>query len=262
MKDKNKAKGSMFGLAVGDALGTAIEFSIRDTYEPVTNMRGGGPFKLNPGEWTDDTSMALALAQALVDHKGVNRVELLKNFSNWYQHGEFAHNNRCFDIGRTTRNALNKFFDSGETDENPATTDFLASGNGGIMRLAPAVLAAKTLDEAINFSVEQSTTTHASLDCVKVAAEMGNALWTLLNEENGAATFMVLYRKFLNKHRIEVSSSGYVVDTFDAACWAVVNTDNFKDAVLLAVNLGDDADTVGAVTGQIAGSMYGFDSIP
>ena len=258
--NKDKAKGAFFGLAVGDALGTTLEFKERDTYEHITDMVGGGPFRLKPGEWTDDTSMALALAQTLVDH-GMNKIELLKNFTRWYRMGEFSHNGRCFDIGNTTRNALEKFIASEGTDDSPASTAFFNSGNGGIMRLAPAVLYAKNIEEAVDYSIQQSETTHASPDCIECATELGNMLWLLINDK---------YDTFVDDHahlvkdldRKDVSSSGYVVHTFEAACWSVASTDNFRDAVLLAVNLGDDADTVGAVTGQIAGALYGYSNIP
>lgn len=260
MMNIDKAKGAFFGLAVGDAIGTTVEFKERDTYEPVTDMVGGGVFRLQPGEWTDDTSMAMALAQTLVDH-GMDKIELLKNFTRWYRNGEFSHNGRCFDIGNTTRRALEKFIASEGTDDSPASTDPLDSGNGGIMRLAPAVLYARTQAEAIEYSIKQSETTHASIECGQYAAELGEILWRLINDE---------YEYFMSDHsqlaeelaRVDVSSSGYVVHTFEAACWSVASTDNFRDAILLAANLGDDADTVAAVTGQIAGAYYGYSGIP
>lgn len=255
MMNIDKAKGAFFGLAVGDALGTTIEFKERDTYPHLTDMVGGGPFRLQVGEWTDDTSMALALAQTLVDH-GMNKIELLKNFTRWYRMGEFSHNNRCFDIGRTTRNALEKFITSEGTDDSPASTDHFDSGNGGIMRLAPAVLAARSREEAILYSIQQSETTHASQDCMQYAESLGELLWKLMNEEEPKIDVVH------SIPREQIKSSGYVKDTYEAAVWAFLNTDNFRDAVLLAVNLGDDADTVGAVCGQIAGARYGYSNIP
>lgn len=261
MKNTDKAKGAFFGLAVGDALGTPLEFKTRDTYTHLTDMVGGGPFNLAPGEWTDDTSMALGLAQALVDH-GMNQIEILKNFRAWREHGKFSHNNRCFDIGNTTSAAIRRFAESKETEPVCGSGHFMDSGNGGIMRLAPAVLFANTQIEAIQYSVDQSVTTHSSEDCVQYAMELGDMLWRLINDESYERTFMSDHADMANMDRIDISSSGYVVHTFEASCWSVANTDNFKDAVLLAVNLGDDADTVGAVTGQIAGAMYGYEAIP
>lgn len=261
--NKDKAKGAFFGLAIGDAIGTTVEFKERDTYEPVTDMVGGGVFRLQPGEWTDDTSMALALAQTLVDH-GMNKIELLKNFTRWYRMGEFSHNGKCFDIGNTTRKALEKFIKSEGTDDSPASIDSFDSGNGGIMRLAPAVLYARSEDEAIAYAIDQSAVTHASPDCMKYTSELGHLLWRNIsdnfNDDNKSALKKMI--NVLFPTRDNVKSSGYVEDTYFAAMWSFVNTDNFRDAILLATNLGDDADTVAAVTGQIAGAYYGYSGIP
>lgn len=252
--DKNRAYGCMIGLAVGDAVGTTLEFKERDTYAPITDMIGGGPFRLKPGEWTDDTSMALALADALVHH-GMDQIEILKNFVSWFREGKFSHNGRCFDIGTTTRIALGRFESSKGTNPVCGDTDHLASGNGGIMRLAPAVIFANSESQAQDFGELQSVTTHASPDCVYYAREMSMLLWNLLDGKKVTIDSN-------HTERDQVKSTGYVAHTYDAACWAVSNTDNFRDAILLAANLGDDADTVAAVAGQIAGAKYGLSGIP
>jgi len=258
---KNKVKGAYFGLFVGDALGTTLEFKDRDTYEHITDMVGGGPFNLQPGEWTDDGSMAMALATTLAEH-GMDRIELLKNFTRWYKQGKFSVNGRCFDIGSTTQKALRKFIDSQGLDPNPASTDFMDSGNGGIMRLAPVVVYATTLFECGELAVEQSSVTHDSMYCRTWARMLGELLWKL-SQNNTLAELDGIYEPDLEKKaRRDISSSGYVLDTYEAAVWSALQTSSFKEALLLAVNLGDDADTVGAVTGQIAGAMYGYDAIP
>jgi ADP-ribosyl-[dinitrogen reductase] hydrolase len=269
-KELDRLKGMFFGLAVGDALGTPLEFKDRDTYEHLTGMVGGGPFRLQPGEWTDDTSMALALGQTFIDHGyGPDfKIELLKNFTRWYRNGEFSHNGRCFDIGTTTSQAIRTFIISRGTNDSPASEDPFASGNGGIMRLAPAVVWAMAqptpkalLDHVRSVAMIQSETTHASDDCMKIARTMASNLAELVL----GTSYSYIRRKSgvpMPRTRDAVKSTGYVVDTWQAANWAVANTDNFKDALLLAVNLGDDADTVGAVTGQLAGAVYGYDAIP
>lgn len=269
-KELDRLKGMFFGLAVGDALGTPLEFKDRDTYEHITGMVGGGPFRLQPGEWTDDTSMALALGQTFIDHGyGPDfKIELLKNFTRWYRNGEFSHNGRCFDIGTTTSQAIRTFIISRGTNDSPASEDPFASGNGGIMRLAPAVVWAMAqptpkalLDHVRSVAMIQSETTHASDDCMKIARTMASNLAELVL----GTSYSYIRRKSgvpMPRTRDAVKSTGYVVDTWQAANWAVANTDNFKDALLLAVNLGDDADTVGAVTGQLAGAVYGYDAIP
>ena len=291
-EDRDRLKGMFFGLPVGDALGTAVEFKDRDTFEPVTGMRGGGAFNLQVGEWTDDTSMALALGQTLIDH-GMNRIELLKNFTRWYKYGKFSHNGRCFDIGNTTRTALDNFIRSQGTEENPASTDEWDSGNGGIMRLAPAVVWAwynYPLDWQIgddidmrydpkarpphpmptgqriqNYSMHaanwQSEATHASPECLRIARIMARQLaYAVAGNE-----WWVVERMWgtqIPQERINVESDGYVTHTWQAAGWAMNQADNFRDVLLTAVNLGDDADTVGAVTGQVAGAIYGYKAIP
>jgi len=256
---KDRGRGCLIGLAIGDALGTSVEFKERDTYDPVTRMRGGGAFNLQPGEWTDDTSMALALARSIISYKGINQVDILKNFSDWYNKGAFSHNNLCFDIGNTTRTAIDKFDKGGQIEPVCGSTHGLDSGNGGIMRLAPAPMIAKTRKQAVEYSVAQSITTHASPDCVDMAEYLGGVLWDIIDT---GGTKVEDRWDVAEKYRAQISSSGYVVHTAEAAFWCVEKTESFKDAVLLAANLGDDADTVAAVTGQIAGAFYGYSNIP
>ena len=172
--------------------------------------------------------------------------------------GHYSHNNKCFDIGRTTRGALEKFITSEGTDDSPASTDHFDSGNGGIMRMAPAVLAARSKEQAQEYSVLQSETTHASEDCLTWSFYLGGLLWDLINENSTDPEPFDIEKRT----RDEVKSSGYVTDTAEAALWCFTHTDNFRDAVLLAANLGDDADTVAAVSGQIVGSRYGYSGIP
>ncbi len=281
---RNRLKGMFFGLAVGDALGATLEFKDRDTYDHITGMVGGGPFNLQPGEWTDDTSMALALAQTLIDHgedgwDKLDKIELLKNFTRWYKYGEFSHRDHCFDIGNTTQQAIKTFIDSQGTDDDPASDDPFASGNGAIMRLAPVVVwayAHPPLNHGIDpeprpdprgFSMvlaeQQSETTHKSTECLRLARIMArNLSWFVDNPTQKIKSIAHMSGLPVPASRDEVKSSGYVRDTWQAAWWCALRTDNFRDALLLAVNLGDDADTVGAVTGQVAGAMYGYDAIP
>ena len=277
---RNRLKGMFFGLMVGDALGTTLEFKDRDTYEHITDMVGGGPFNLQPGEWTDDTSMALALAQTLIDHgedgwDKLDKIELLKNFTRWYRKGEFSHRGHCFDIGTTTAQAITKFIKSQGTDDDPASDDPFSSGNGAIMRLAPVVVWAHAhpapvdsglpehgiRDYAMHLANQQSETTHKSVECLRIARIMARNITYLVNG-NKIEHIGYMSGVSIPESRDEVKSTGYVTDTWQAAWWCASQTDNFRDALLLAVNLGDDADTVGAVTGQVAGAMYGYDAIP
>lgn len=136
--ERDRSVGALVGLAVGDALGTTNEFKRRDTYPHLTGMVGGGPFDLKPGEWTDDTSMALALAASLIECDGLDERDLMDRFCNWYRKGEYSHNGRCFDIGIATEKALRRYANSG--DPVAGDPDPNSAGNGSLMRLAPVPL--------------------------------------------------------------------------------------------------------------------------
>lgn len=264
---KDRAMGSLIGLAVGDALGTTIEFKERDTYVPVVDIVGGGPFGLKPGEWTDDTSMALCLADSLLTDE-FDADYLLSRFNDWYTSGLYSVKGRCFDIGATTRSGITAWAKNGTVEHNYEEWD---SGNGGIMRLAPAAMKFyDNADWAARIAVAQSSTTHASILCLDSAEFLARYLVNLYNGLDVRPMDGVWCKEvqdivttdYMGVSRDDIASSGYVVHTLEAAVWAVANTDNFKDAVLLAVNLGEDADTVGAVAGQIAGAKWGLSSIP
>ena len=269
----NNLLGSLVGLAVGDAVGTTVEFRERDTFAPVTDMIGQGPFNLPAGYYTDDTSMALCLAHSLVEYPDLNKVDLLQRFSRWFRKGEHSPTGRCFDIGTTTRVAIVNFEKDGSITNNNKIWD---AGNGSIMRLAPVVLKHNNdVEKAVTVAKLQSETTHASEECLYACEMLVRMLYRASEATSKADVLTNLktehedYNKFVDRilsiivePREGVSSSGYVVDTLEAAVWSFHNTDNFEDAILLAVNLGGDADTVGAVTGQIAGTHYGLDNIP
>lgn len=263
--------GSFIGLAVGDAVGTTVEFRDRDTFTPLTDMVGGGPFRLPVGYWTDDTSMALCLAESLVLDPTLSKVDLLERFYNWMTEGYNSSNGICFDIGNTTRVAIYNYSKEGTTVNNDK---FFMAGNGSIMRLSPAVICHyDNLSEAIRVSREQSLTTHAAPNCVDSCELMANIIYNALYATDKTDVLNVEIKdewtmevqeilRTLDAPREHISSSGFVIHTLRAACWCFKNTDNFRDAILLAANLGDDADTVAAVTGQIAGAYYGLSGIP
>jgi ADP-ribosyl-[dinitrogen reductase] hydrolase len=270
---RDRALGCFLGLAVGDAVGTTVEFKWRDSFPPVTDMTGGGPFKLQPGEWTDDTTMALCLADSLLAAGAVDQQDLMTRLRGWLERGENTIPRRCFDIGSTTRTAIERFI----ADGNPSAGSEAGSsaGNGSLVRLAPlAIFYAGNAEEARFEARKQSRTTHATQECLEACALFVTQLLdALAGADKDAATHqrvMALTAKLLfisggdwkTKTREEIKSSGYVVHTLEAALWSVWQTDNFRDAVLTAVNLGDDADSVGAVAGQLAGALYGASGIP
>jgi len=271
MQVKDRLLGSFLGLAIGDAVGTTVEFRARDTFEPVTDMVGKGPFNLPAGYFTDDTSMALCLAESLIEYPFLDRNDLLSRFSKWYREGVNSPTGRCFDIGTTTRSAIVNWEKNGSVLNNDGPWD---AGNGSIMRLAPAVIKYHDdRDRAIATAIMQSETTHGSIEACDSCDLLARVLLTayVTNDKNAVlsidpqdhwADSVKNILTTLDVSRDEVKSSGYVIHTLHAALWCFKNTDNFRDAILLATNLGEDADTVAAVTGQIAGAYYGMSGIP
>ena len=270
---RDRAIGAFLGLAVGDAVGTTLEFERRDAQQRVEDMVGGGPFGLAAGEWTDDTTMALALAESLADCGTLDVRDLMDRFVRWMRKGEYSCTGHCFDIGNTTRAALTRYERTG--DPLAGSTDPHSAGNGSLMRLSPVALRywddRAMLDAA---AAEQSRTTHGAETAVDACrgfaalladAISGKAKADLLAPrpfEGAPEISRILAGSWRGKAREEISSSGYVVSTMEAALWSVARTSDFRSAVLLAANLADDADTVAAVTGQLAGALYGLGGIP
>ena len=267
--------GCMIGLAVGDAIGTTVEFKPRGSFEPLDDMIGGGPFSLAKGQWTDDTSMALCLAHSLVECDGFDPLDQMNRYLMWREEGYMSSRDTAFDIGGTTSDALDEFMATGKPYCGP--TEISASGNGSLMRLAPIPLYFRHDKKlAIEMSGESSRTTHGSILCIEACRLFGAMLVTALS---GAAKEDILLGHGLNeivsdeiaeiaegayfqKDISAIRGTGYVVESLDAALWCFRNTDSFRDAVLAAANLGDDADTTAAICGQIAGAYYGIGGIP
>ncbi len=268
---RDRAHGALLGLAVGDALGTTLEFTRRDTQPLHTEMTGGGPFDLAPGEWTDDTAMALALADSLINSQGLHPHDLATRFVSWWQHGAYSCTGSCFDIGITTREALTRFVQTG--DPYAGSTDPDTAGNGSLMRLAPvALFALHDARQADQLARDQSRITHAAPQAVEACAFFVQLLRDAIFGQPDVlrprtwsgepAIAAIAAGSWRQKTRDQIRSSGYVLHTLEAAIWAVGTTTNFEEALILAVNLADDADTVGAVTGQLAGALYGASVIP
>lgn len=275
---RDRAIGCLLGLAVGDAVGTTLEFMPRDSYEHLTDMVGGGPFDLAPGTWTDDTAMALALADSLIASaaKGAlfEPMEAQKRFVDWWRHGAYSPTGECFDIGLTTREALARFESTG--DPSAGSDDPNAAGNGSLMRLAPVAIWGVNHDpgDVIRVAHLQSRTTHAAPACLDACTVYALTLRAAINGavfEDAIVAGQGDYSDIIapivagswrEKSRDQILSSGFVAHSLEAALWCVAKTDSFQDAVLLAANLGDDADTTAAITGQLAGALYGNSGIP
>ncbi|WAJ27807.1 ADP-ribosylglycohydrolase family protein [Antarcticirhabdus aurantiaca] len=267
----DRARGALLGLAVGDALGTTLEFSARDSLSRQTDITGGGPFHLRPGQWTDDTAMALALADSLLACSGLDPRDLMTRFVSWWREGRYSCTGTCFDIGAATAGALARFEATGEPFAG--STDPQEAGNGSLMRLAPIVLVAlDDPDRLDRLAAEQSRTTHGAPQAVEACVLFARILRSAILGEpdplrarawaGDPAIAAIAAGGWRPKEREAIRSSGYVVHTLEAALWATARTRSFAEAVILAVNLGEDADTVGAVTGQIAGAVYGASAIP
>ncbi len=269
----DRALGAFLGLAVGDAVGTTLEFRRRDAQPRLEDMVGGGPFGQPPGGWTDDTAMALALADSLAASETLDYRNLMDRFVRWWRHGDYSHTGECFDIGNTTLDALDRYQRTG----NPiaGSTDPHSAGNGSLMRLAPVALRFwRDRPGLIAAAADQSRATHGAeeaVDACRAFAELladaiaGSPRADVLAPrpfEGAAAIARIMAGSGRGRARETISSSGYVVDTLEAAIWSVARTGDFHNAVLLAANLADDADTVAAVTGQLAGALYGLSGIP
>ncbi len=269
---RDNALGALVGLAVGDAVGTTLEFKARDS-ENVSDMQGSGPFMLNAGEWTDDTSMALCVAETYLAENRMNTDTLRKFLLRWYQTGENSSNGRCFDIGNTTRFALEQYLHVGPSWYG--NTEKHTAGNAGLVRQAPVSIFRRKSLRAIYFeSQAQSRATHGAVESIDACQFLGLILHHLINGHQKEEAFsphvfplcarvmIINAGEYKHKARHQIRSSGYVIDTLEAAMWAVWNTDNFRDAILLAANLADDADSVAATAGQLAGALYGYSEIP
>jgi ADP-ribosylglycohydrolase len=283
---KSRRRGVLLGLAIGDALGAAVEFQPPGSFEPVTGYRGGGPHGLAPGEWTDDTSMALALADSIAT-AGWDLNDQASRYVEWWQTGKYSVNGHCFDIGLATRSALARFAATGNALTSGDRSE-RASGNGSIMRLAPVPirfghLYATQLADYSRLAEESSWPTHASEQCVSACRYLATILaalihgeerehilspdWPQLRQLNAIKPLHPLIQEiaegsFRRKPPEAIRGTGWVVNSLEAALWAFYSADSFEAAVLKGVNLGDDADTTGAICGQLAGACWGETGIP
>jgi ADP-ribosyl-[dinitrogen reductase] hydrolase len=277
----DRSRGSLLGLMLGDALGMPLEFSKRDT-KHVSDLEKGGPFNLDRGYWTDDSSLAFCTAYSLSKCSGFNPRHMMECYSFWYSYGVFSSTEECFDIGNATRQAIESYLRSGEPYSGSA--DPKSAGNGSLMRLAPIpIFYSDDFHRTVHFAAESSKLTHKAIEAVDACRYFAALLYGVLNGESKAKILGGLYSpesdywdlhpltpsvkkialgSYKNKDRSQISSSGYVIDTLEAALWAFYRNDNFRSGALEAVNLADDSDTVGAVYGQLAGAFYGEMELP
>ena len=287
MKFKN-IKSCFLGLAIGDALGVPVEFNTRSALHqsPVKDLRGFGTWNQPPGTWSDDSSLTFCLAESLVS--GYDVTDIGRKFLAWYKEGYWGARYKLFDIGQTTRFAIARIAGG----ENPLFSGDLsedANGNGSLMRIAPAPLYFHDHNDSGLYQKikEISAITHAHFRSVFSCYFFSKYMIELLKgmdkfQALTAVTTAVInfaeasefnpseierFRRIMggNLHGLaaeEIYSSGYVLHTLEAALWSFLTTDSFENAVLKAVNLGEDTDTTGCVTGALAGLYYGEDTIP
>lgn len=274
IKDLNRSRGCLLGLAVGDAVGTTVEFKSRGSFTPITDMVGGGPFGLKAGQWTDDTSMALCLATSLVTKKEFDPVDQMNRYRDWHKNGYLSSIGRCFDIGNTVRQALERYKLTGNSFSG--SVDANSAGNGSLMRLAPIpIFYYSDLERIIHFAKESSRTTHGAIECLEACQIFAEMLFLALSGESKEQTLFdtksqissprindIASGGYSNKKINQIRGTGYVVESLEAALWCFYQTDTFESAILQAANLGDDADTTAAICGQIAGAFYGEAGIP
>ncbi len=287
-KELAKIKSVLFGVAVGDALGVPVEFNDRQTISknPVTDMIGYGTYNLPAGTWSDDSSLTFCLAEALTKDFDLNAIG--QNFINWVHHQYWTPRGRVFDIGIGTRQAIDRIA-KGEKPEFAGGSKDIDNGNGSLMRILPLLfyIKDKPINERYEITRQVSSITHGHIRSViacfyylefakqiwegkdkfeiyrNLQTEVANHLTNLeINPKEIDLFDRLLKREIHTISEDEIQSSGYVLHTLEASIWCLLTTDNYKEAVLKAVNLGEDTDTTSAVTGGLAGLLYGFDNIP
>ncbi len=280
-------KDAIFGLAVADALGVPVEFEQREKLQknPVDKMLGYGSHAVPKGTWSDDTSMVLCTLNSIAQKGNIDLVDNILEFSKWAEDGYMTPHGEMFDIGRTTLASLRNYWKNKDVYSCGGKSDY-DNGNGSLMRIMPVSLYNyfKNLseEESIQNVHEVSALTHAHERSLIACGIYDFIVRELIKSPEKASVNIALkkaqkhyadYKEikrydrifdddFINTNINQIKSSGYVVDTLEAAIWCLLNTDNYKDCVLKAVNLGEDTDTVGAVVGGLAGILYGYDSIP
>jgi ADP-ribosylglycohydrolase len=281
----NKIKSVMFGHAIGDALGVPVEFLNRKILDrnPVVDMMGFGTHNMPTGCWSDDTSMALCALESLANGI-VNYDDIMSNFGKWYYDEEFTATNEVFDIGGTCYNAIRNYVEKNHDIHHCGINNINANGNGSLMRIHPFVLYCYynniSGDEFDNIIATGSALTHAHECSISGCVLYAYVLKELLDNPSKVAIYNGIskakeriggnaryYDRLINHDiakfsRNDIKSSGYVVDTLEAAIWCLLTTESYKDCVLKAVNLGEDTDTVAAIAGGLAGALYGMNGIP
>ena len=259
LRHVNRLRSAVYGIAIGDALGLPVQFLPRDSYPEVTEMIKGSELPWPAGTWSDDTSLTLATVDSLLTCEGVDIPDMRARFEDWLENGTYTPDGQVFDQGFTTVHALT---------QGHGCTNEQSNGNGSLMRILPLAFVQNLSDEQV---AQVSGITHAhplSVEACTVyvhAAQLildGFSLTEALETASLSSEIFSYLADISSRKRNEIRSTGYVKDSLEASFWCLLTTDNFRDALIRAVNLGDDTDTIGAITGGMAGLAYGMESVP
>lgn len=284
-----KVKDALIGFSVGDALGVPIEFTHRnnDVNTYLKDMIGFGSHNVPAGTWSDDTSMTIATMDSLIQNNGISLEDIMEKFVQWLSMSKYTATDKVFDIGNTTYKALHKY----ETNRDIKTcgsNEEWENGNGSLMRMLPIALYLYynnfSAEKEVDIINSVSALTHAHeisvLGCniycdfikqlLKNKGDYKLSYDFIINKDYSkyySEQTINKYSRVLNGSIIDlnvsdIKSSGYVIDTLEASLWCVLNNDSYENSVVQAINLGNDTDTIGAITGSMCGIIYGLENIP
>ena len=282
-------KDSLYGFIVGDTMGVPVEFEDREKLinKPVTSMLGYGSHDVEEGVYSDDTSMTLATMDSIIKQNGIiNYNDIADKFCNWVNNNEYTATNKVFDIGMTTKYALIKYFNNKIDATMCGGTNINEYVNVSLMRMLPIALYffyknIKDDNQIITLVKNLSSITHAHDISILGCYIYVRYVISLLETKNKISSYHFIkkldYSMFIEEVKLEysrilfsdistlnindINSSGYVVDTLEAVFWIILNCSSYNESIIGAINLGGDTDTIGAITGSIAGILYGYDNI-
>lgn len=251
----------IMGLVVGDALGVPFEFKRRDTFT-ATDMTGYGTYNQPPGTWSDDSSMTLATLESIGRRGAIDPNDIMIQFAYWLDLGKYTPYGEVFDVGGATRRAIRQYTNKGIAPLHCGGKSVMDNGNGALMRILPLAFvssSATDIDNVSSLTHAHEISRRACRLYVGTAEQLlkGNSLDFCLSYSGVWVKEFSRIPQLWKLRRDEIKSTGYVVDTLEAALWCVLKTDSYRDCVLTAVNLGEDTDTVAAVAGGLAGIAYG-----
>lgn len=284
----NLVKNGIIGFCIGDAMGVPVEFKSREFLleHPVTKMIGFQTHYVPSGTWSDDTSMTLCLMKSLLDKQDFDYDDIMNNFCKWLLNGEFTAIGIVFDVGQTCYQSIKNYQENHIPATSCGLTTIESNGNGSLMRILPVAYYAfyRKLNETQIYTLVKnvSSLTHGHEISILGCYIYVHYVIRLLEKKDKYASYnlikLVDYSMFsesslklydgilkgdIKKRPIdEIKSSGYIIDTLEAALWVTLNANDFQEAIIGAINLGDDTDTIGAITGSLAGIIYGYETIP